>query len=50
MIPQLQQKFEKLETLEIARRRNQRRQTVKKSFDRQSHELNDLEVGKVVYF
>ena len=30
MIPQLQQKFEKPKTLEIARRRNQRRQTVKK--------------------
>ena len=50
MIPQLQQKFEKPETLEIARRRNQHKQTVKKSFDRKSCEQNDLDVGQAVYF
>ena len=50
MIPQLQQKLEKPETLEIVRRRNQRRQTVKKSFDRKSREQNDLDVGQAVYF
>ena len=46
----LQQKLEKPETLEIARRRSQRRQTVKKSFDRKSRGQNDLDVGQAVYF
>ena len=49
MIPQLQQKLEKPDTLEIVRRRNQRRQTVKKLFDRKSREQNDLDVGQAVY-
>ena len=49
MLPQLQQKLEKPETLEIVRRRNQRRQTVKKLFDRKSREQNDLDVGQAVY-
>ncbi|XP_056022031.1 uncharacterized protein LOC130054940 [Ostrea edulis] len=50
MIPQLQQKLKKPEALEISKKRNQRRQTVKKSFDRKSREQSELDVGQAVYF
>ena len=49
MITYLQEKLEKPETLEIAMRRNQRRQTVKKSHDKKSHKPNNLEVDQAVY-
>jgi hypothetical protein len=49
MIPQFPQKQE--ETYgRITRKRNRRRQTVKKSFNKTAREQSDLDVGQAVYF
>lgn len=50
MIPHFPQKLEKPESDAFIRKRNQRRQTVKKSFDKKSREQSELDVGQAVFF